>query len=221
MLEVATGVTTLQLSITLMFFACSDLVDEDIGLLPRQPGSQAISVHSSLLPGRQECVEMFRRLKAKQSPLEALNIDIKARIGRKSSARIHQLLEVHVIERDVDSAADSGLKSYSTGTDTNALYEVHYNDVSTQAAIALAVDMPELSEYGSDASESDDANPESREADLPPAKPNCNAVIMNLPVESEEVDQESKLNQLKLWREACWFIDFFRPVDERKLIPEE
>jgi hypothetical protein len=135
-------------------------------------------------------------------------MDIKAGVGQPSP-RFHQVLEVHVTGRAADPAG-LDLTSHPKGNNNDALSDVHYNDVSTQAAIALAVDMPDVSEYGSDASESDDAKSDSQEANSPPVK--ANAVIMNPPVESEEVDQEGKLNQLKLWREACWFTDFFRTV---------
>jgi hypothetical protein len=211
MLEVATSVTTLYFAITLDFNPYDGLYDETFGL-QSQPGSQAISFHPSLVPDRQQYIEVFRRLKALHAPLEALRIDIKARAGGKPSAEVYRVLEVHIKERETDIAADPHPTTCPAGQEKRSPCGYRHVDFSAQAVTALVKDLTEYehSEDGSDAMESEDAK-SALEEDKSPAV-ESNAVVRNLPVESAEIDQQGKLNQLRLWREACWFTDFFRPV---------
>jgi hypothetical protein len=143
MLKAATGVTSLQLAITLDFIPTESLFDEERGLLPRRAG-QTMSFHPSLLPNQQQCIEVFRRLKVLHAPLKTLDIIIKGRAldsdlygwtGLASSSEIHQLLEAYVAENE-DSA---GTTPDSTISEVTA--QTRYNDYSAQGAIAVANDV--------------------------------------------------------------------------------
>lgn len=143
MLKCSPSVTTIQFAITFDFEVSGRLVGA-YGLLPRQPESQALSLHPSILPSRQEFLQLFHRLKAIHAPLKALDIDLKGRLGNEPSANIHQVLEFHVREHTLDTASDCGLLPCQADPSSQIFYCDTYGDFSAQAALGLAEDMPDF-----------------------------------------------------------------------------
>jgi hypothetical protein len=220
MLKGATNVTKLQFAVTLSFTLCRNLIDEFDGLLPRQPGNQGMAFHSRLLPGRQQCIDVFQRLKALHGPLKVMDIDFSARTGSEPSARIHQVLEFHVTGEKPDASADLIFDPGLVAGENQTPYGYRHNDFSAQAAIALAKDML-VNEPSENDAESDDAGSGSDDDEERAERIRRNAVILDIPDEYDDVEEVDRLDQVRLWREGCWFTDYFRPKDEGRVMLEK
>lgn len=185
-----------------------------------------MAFNSRLLPGRQQCIDVFQRLKALHAPLQVMDIEFEAQIGPEPSAESHQVLEFHVTGNETDASADLIYDTGLAAGENQPPFGYRHNDFSAQAAIALAKDLSDWEIPGDDA-ESDDTESASEDEDDEERAERIrrNAVILNLPDEDAgedyEIEELDRLDQVRLWREGCWFTAYFRPKDEGKVMLEK
>jgi hypothetical protein len=213
MLKAAIGVTALRLAVKFDIVPSESVFDEDLGLLCRLPGSQAMLFHPSLLPTHQQCTEVFERLKALHLSLQTHHIDVKARAGSESSAKIYPVLEA-LVTGDGGCAGLDLIRATRAVDEQSETPRGRYNDLSAQAAIALANDVHVIEER---------ADVRDLQPDFPGAITegpdglvvNLKEVLSNLPDGPEQVDGRSKRDRMRSWRDGCSSAEVpFRPSDD-------